>query len=611
MIYHNQTHQYTGSLFPSNFKISMSNDSKSNQFEINNIYITFSILAKLLLPKDKIDYINNQFQKLITRKVSFFTLSKNISRTISDSRLLSQIWEIILKRKIQIKDQLYDKIKQIIQYLVAQRLPISLIIQYIYYIIDMKQNLKSKVHLLNNLLTSNLIYTNLPINSTIIQYSVDLYNFLPSYDKAFKRSSVIPRNPIKNISTYFNDLFDESFSFVKKYKITSFSRRRGKELQWNRDVSFSPSHYKYLIPISSIGYSLIFNFYTRSLGPIQENANNHTHHSEYPVHPTTDINEILESPELVEHQIDSIVFFNKNINKVGYHVRAAGRLLYDEQSWKKIEPNLTSLPVREYISNKCRSKLPMLEDAHQNALEYSKAFLETRPVNHFLSKFPIKQISNNTITFPYYGFDSEIVDYCKLIFTSSVYQRYQHLPFFFHEIFKIFPKKDMNTQLVGTWELVSIIYYFMKLIKYLTPLFSDDILECNTYNSVFDTSFEAIISRFSDESNSKHSFLSKTLKSILKYGTIVDENTVDVYQYFGKKSHYLGKIVHVVNYLNQSCEWVSLQPQTNKIISLDLFFGNNDYLLNIYIESMKSITKQQLYLIKNEPKLNQLLVTKL
>ena len=91
----------------------------------------------------------------------------------------------------------------------------------------------------------------------------------------------------------------------------------------------------------------------------------------------------------------------------------------------------------------------------------------------------------------------------------------------------------MNTQLVGTWELVSIIYYFMKLIKYLTPLFSDDILECNTYNSVFDTSFEAIISRFSDESNSKHSFLSKTLKSILKYGTIVDENTVDVYQYFG------------------------------------------------------------------------------
>ena len=525
--------------------------------------LAFSIVSKILLPKNRIERISILFQKLLLGKLSFPTVAKNISTILEICPTVHRIWQLVSNRQSAVNDPLFMKVSEIIRWFRSRGQPDSLLFSFVGYIATVRQHSVSPIKVCEELIKKRELMGNSVDSNRLIHFAVELLYLLPRAKHPMKRCYQVPENRPVLASFLSREFAPGPFTINKRYPdVSTFLMKNGKIKEHtghrhasSRDTIFTPSHHQHLIPIGDGPYSVFLNFITKSLATGHEGGSrgHGSQHQEIQLPETRDIHDVLEQSEVVEHYVEAITRFDRDTNYVGHVVRTAGKSAYDKDTWDQIEPMLASEDVRGFVSDRCKGQLRRLEDAHRTARHVCEVFLETRPINAFLLQLRCPDFQQE-VMFTCYLRDSDVAQYSKTVFTLYTSQRYPYIPFFFRNIMQLLPGADESMQVIGPMSLAVAFFYYSKLCQSIEPLLSGNGVECETYEAVFDVACEKVQQMFPDgESALRHRFLSDVLKSVTKNGLILDDLAYDVLDHFGRKAHCVAEIAPILARLNSAC----------------------------------------------------------
>lgn len=142
-------------------------------------YLTFSIITKILMPKEVADRIDLLFMRMILGKISFQTLSSTISNLTSNHTAVFQLWNVILNRNINVTDPLALKVKEIVHWFISNGMMPLMCISFIKFIVDSKQKGASKIKLFSLLLNQESAAYPPRLIKDILRFALDLYPLLP------------------------------------------------------------------------------------------------------------------------------------------------------------------------------------------------------------------------------------------------------------------------------------------------------------------------------------------------------------------------------------------------------------------------------------------------
>ena len=548
--------------------------------------LAFSILSKILLPKNGIERINVLFEKLLLGKMSFPTVAKHISIILEVCPVVQKMWQRISNRQSAIDDPLTAKIMELIRWFKSTGQPNSLLFSFLGFISTVRQHSLSPIKVFEELLKKRELMGNSMDSNRLAHFAWDLLRLLPQAKHPMKRYYQAPENRPMFTSFLSREFAPGPFTISKKYPdVSTFLMKNGKIKEHighryisSRDTVFTPSHHQHLIPIGDGPYSVFLNFITKSLATGHEGGSrgHGSSHQEIPLPETRDIHDVLEQAEIVEHSVEAIMRFDRDTNYVGHVVRTAGKAAYSQDIWDEIEPMLVSEDVREFVSNRCKEQLLRLEDAHRAARHLCDVFLETRPINAFLLELRIPNFEKEVII-PCRFRDAEVTEYAKAVFTLYTSPRYPSVPFFFRNILQLLPRNGECMQILGPMSLAAAFFYFSKVCQAIEPLLSTDAVEFETYESVFDIACEQVQQKYPDgESALRYRFLSKVLKSITKNGLIVDDLAHEVLDHFGKKAHCVAAIAPILAKLNSACSCLSEDHHWPVVFQMAKLFGISD-----------------------------------
>ncbi|OHS99608.1 hypothetical protein TRFO_33901 [Tritrichomonas foetus] len=572
----------------------------------------FSLLAKILLPKDRIEKMNILFTKLLLSKISFVTVSRHISQHLEICPILLNIWQNIINRNVTVNDPLLSKINDIIVWFRHRNASNAIIVNFVASVSNAKKYSMPYLVLFENIVTKfDVLGDNFHL-SQIMQMALDLLKLLPQ-SKHPLRSSIQPVRSTTSFSEVLQtDFLPPQFTIEKQYNdMSTFMMRNGKIKEHSahrhvsaRDTTFTPSHHQHTTPILDKQPCFFLNYFTKSLATGHEGGsrNHGDKHQEIPLPTTRDIHEVLELPEDVEHSIDSILYFHQSTNYIGHIARVAGLTTYDENTWKSIEPMLTSEGVRKHVSEQFRKRLSLFKNAHREAEYQCEVFLSTRPINEFLRSLR-KPISYDGFTFPYYDLASEVTLFASSVFGSYNSQRYPHVNFFFRQILPLLPDANSHMLLIGPTSLVMVLFYFSKLCESLIPLLSQVPSDFESYEAAYEIASDDVNTRYpSGQPNRK--FLIKTLKSIIKNGTIIDDLSYSVYKQYHIKSVYVSHIAPILGFFNSACHCLISEPRWNEMYQLISLFGIADdeaaieARFPLYADKMRLPSQEAMHVIR-------------
>ena len=595
--------------------------------------LAFSIITKILLPKDRVEFMNVLFQKLLLGKISFTTLSLHVSKHLELCPMLLNIWQNIINRNMNTKYPVFLKIKDVITFFRKNNLPNATIYNFIANLAAAKQNSQPNLGILENIITKYYILEDNGQLEQLMQMALDLLKLLP---KAYRTPPTYPDQiEVKQAQTPTNSLqpiqkeisikemfetryYPPQFTIQKRYQdISTFILKNGKEHSTHRHVSakdttFTPSHHQHLIPLLDKQPCFFLNYFTKSLATGHEGGSRHSpdKHQEMAITVTRDIHDVLEQPEIHEHNIDSIFYFDESMNYAGYIARVAGLSTFNESTWEKIEPMLQSKNVRKYLSNYFRKRLEFFEDLHQKSEYFCKVFLTTRPINPFLITLKKPQTYDG-FNFLYFPNDDDVPMFAWSILGGYTSQRFPYTSFFFKQILPVLSDSQSYLHFIGPSSLIMVLYYYSKLCQCIAPLLNQNPSGFETYESVFEIARDQVNAKFPSTENNNR-FLTKVIKSIIKNGTIVDDLSFEIYKFYGQQSTYVANIAPILSLFNSACHCLISEPRWNEIFQLMSTLGtaHDEVTLNsrfpLYSEKMKLPSKPKLYVIRtNQSKIVQ------
>lgn len=458
--------------------------SKPNSIDKDDDILTFSIVAKIYLPKETADRIDLLFMKMILGKISFQSLSASVSNLISKHDIILQLWNVILNRNINITDPLALKVKEIVRWFLNNDMLPIMCISFVKFIVESKQKGISKITLFSLVLNQDSVAYPTKLMKDLLRFSLELYPLIPSSSyhpyhiqppyaplpvtlglRPFSHEFIIPKR-IPDITTNSNNrknyisngtnssisksaqsqasgsndgANDGSSSYLSNgnEKGSGSSNQNSNSTQSSSGTShhrhsapppikFTPSHNKNLInmPMNN-GTSFIFNFLTKSTQVGHEGGShpNPHYHVEAPP-PTRDLHELLESMEVLEHAIDEIEGFDEDCQVYNYVIYGAGKYIYN-QLWSEIERYLPSFNVRKFIIKQCRFFLQQISDDLLEAQHFSRSYLETQPNTGFLCRLnPPKLNSPFLINFKFY--ETNVSHYLKMLIISHPADKHKY-----------------------------------------------------------------------------------------------------------------------------------------------------------------------------------------
>ena len=595
------------------------------EFPLEEDIIIFSLMSKLLLPKNRIEKINLLFQKFLLRKLSFITVSKNISEILVISPTLLNVWHNLTNRNTNLSHPIYLKIEEIVHWFKMNNIPDIVLFNFISAIANAKQHSVPYVFIFDNLVTKFDIIGNIKGGSKIMQFSLDLLKLLPKAQRPLSSTIKKMGEEVEFSKILIDEYKDKPFSIYPHYQdISTFTMRNGKPKEHSthrhasaRDTTFTPSHHLHQIPILDKQPAFFLNYYTKSLNSGHEGGSrgHDNRHTEIPLPPTRDIHDILEQAEIREHEMDSSLLFDEDTNFIGYIANLAGESTYEPSVWKKIQKMLSSREARAHVADTFRRRLEIMKDAHVEACHVCEIFLSTRPINPYTYTLRIPDEVDG-ISFPYYNSSMEVSAYSKSVFTLYTTNRYPFLAFFFRNFFPILSDDKQYMQLIGPKSTVMALYYYSKLCESIKPLLSKKSSEFETYQASYDIACEEIQNKYPDgESALPHRFLSKVLKSITKNGTILDDMSYEVYKHFGPKSIYVAQIAPILSHFNAACHCLSSDPRWNELKKMGNLFATAYDLATlesrypIYSDRMRYPSSPQMYIIRSSPDENKIYVS--
>lgn len=611
--------------------------------------LLFSIISKIYLPKEisaKIDFL---FMKLLQCKISFPTLSSSIYELVSKYPKALTIWNIFLGRNDEIQDPLTLKVREVIKWFIQNEYSSVYCIHFMKFLVDAKQQNLSSIELFDEILNNeSFMYPTQAIKS-LFSFALDLYPDIPTSHYHQVNTQDEKQKSIPEILGYvpFSHLFTipkrlpDSTSMNKKpshpdqnlngkQPLNDSTNGHGntsvnQQLQSTSSGShfrhsapppklYTPSHNKHLIPFPSSGLALLFNFLTKSAQVGQEGGSHpHPHyHIDVPP-PTRDIHELLESMEVLEHAIDEIEGFDENCQTYNYVVFGAGKYIYSNH-WSEIERFLPSFNVRKFIIKRCHEFLGQISNELLEAQHFSRQFLETQPTNSFICSLNPPQL-DSPFTFPFPFYETNISSYLKMLilsqqpdknkYTSLLWFTKEVLPRF--QVLDLLPEESIKQTVVefyGPKSLVCAIWYFSLLCEELAPVYNQDPIQLETWNSVLNNVTETIITKFSIDTysseyhpttafdrhlNISHLIhgqpnygypkgfkkpLTKILKSIITNRTIMDEKAEKVIKHFGNLSQNISHFLPIFSRFNRSASMYRNDPHRNELIRLAEMFGH-------------------------------------
>lgn len=583
----------------------------------NDEILIFNLMVKLLLPKDRIEKINLLFQKLLLGKVTFTTISKHISNHLEICPILLRAWECLLNRNMDVNHPLKNKLLEIISFFRMNNLSTAALYNYIAAISAARQHSTPSIHLFEQLISNFHAFDAINGSSRILLYALELLRILPKPPHQLRSTLDSPPNKPTFSEVLIDPYKEKPFTIYPRYTdISTFMMKNSKIKEHSthrhvsaRDTTYTPSHHQHLIPILDEQPCFFLNYFTKSLHSGHEGGSrgHENRHTEIPIPITRDIHDVLEQPEIREHERDAIMAFGPDTNFIGHIATVACETVYDKESWNIIIEKMRSHSVRKYVSNQCRKRLLPIENAHREACQLCDIFLYTRPINKFLNTLRIpKDIEG--MSFSYFNTSLEVSEYSKSVFTLYNIPRYPNLPFFFRNFYSFLGGDGMYMQLIFPKSGVMALYYYSLLCESLEPLLSRTPSSFSTYDACFDIACEEVQEKFPDgESALPHRFLSTVLQSITKNGTIVDDMSYKVYKHFGVKSICVAKIASILSHFNAACHALSAEPHWNEMKKLAKLLGTAkdqktlDARFLLYSERMKFESCERMYILKSKP----------
>ncbi|OHT11429.1 hypothetical protein TRFO_19165 [Tritrichomonas foetus] len=601
--------------------VSNTMSNSSSNFPSENEMIVFSLMSKLLLPKDRIERINVLFTKFLLGKISFNTVSRNISMKLDICPILLKTWQHLINRNVGVNHPIYNKIVEVVQWFKNNNVSNIVLNNFISSISAAKQHSTPTIYIVENLITKYDVLKSFSSSSKLLQFSLDLLKILPKASHQLKANISPKKDQNNKYDTIFHvisdDISDRPFTIIPKYSdISSFTTRNGKPKEHTthrhvsaRDTTFTPSHHLHQIPILDKQPAFFLNYYTKSLNSGHEGGSrgHENRHNEIPLPPTRDIHDVLEQPELREHEMDAILAFDSDTNYIGHVISVAGQSTYEPNVWESIEKLLPSLKVRRHVTEQCRKRLPLIKDAHCEACRLCDIFLSTRPINSYLLTLKVPE-SVNGMTFPYFNTSLEVSLYSKSVFNLYTSPRYPYLTFFFRNVFPLLASENQQMLILGPKSFVMALFYYSKLCESIQPLLSKSPSEFQAYEACYDIACEEVQNKYPDgESALPHRFLSKVLKSITKNGTIVDDLSYEVYKHFGAKSIYISQFAPILGHFNAACHCLSIEPHWEDMRKISSMFGTAEDLQTLearfplYSQKMTYPSCGSMFSIKSNP----------
>ncbi|OHT01246.1 hypothetical protein TRFO_31992 [Tritrichomonas foetus] len=607
----------------------------------NEDILTFTIVAKIYLPKEVADRLDMLFMKFLQCKVSFQTLSGTIVKSVTKYPIVLQLWNVILNRNSIVTDPLAIKVKEIVGWFLANSLQPILCIHFVKFVVDAKQNGLSRIKIFCALIENESSLYPPSAISDLLKFALELYPILPhsifpplSHVDKNSSTSIPEAFGIKRKTTEFlmstRDQ-DASASLPKKQsKMNNFinsgttnnnipSKHHGGRHSAPPPIKYTPSHNRNLINLPNSATSFFFNFLTKSTQTGQEGGSHPPphHHVEAPP-PTRDLHELLESMEVLEHAIDEIESFDTNIPVYNFVIYAAGKYIYGK-SWQEIEKYLPNKHVREFIIERCRGFLETIYDDLLEAQHFSRGYLETQPTNGFICQLnPPSLKSSFRIHFTFY--ETNISNYLKSIILSHPVadkHKYTNLNWFVRKVlprFQVADPKVKNTkkyEIFGPKSLACALWYFSLLCKTIAPIFSSDALQTKSWDAVLDNATEDVKMKYLIEGERPfpRKILTRVLKSIIANRTIIDEIADEVVKHFGMLSQNIANFYLIFSRLNRAASWLRNDPHKKLLWKCFDAFGvadgvNADQELYakrpLYKKMVMFPSKEKMYLFKFE-----------
>ena len=525
--------------------------------------LTFSIIAKMYLPKEQIERCNLLFSKLLQCKISFQTLSSGIYQCSAKHPAVLKLWDVLINRNVQVDEPLVLKVQEIVHWFLQNNLQPILCIHFFKFLTDAKKNGFSKNRLFSAILNSESSSA-YPINSLaeILKFALIVYPLLPgtnnfsTYSKKQCKGYNIgivdalgfhKRNEKFFIPSRIPDVVSTSKKIIKQpnvsnnsvgnppnldghegYGITGNTGRINLFVRESNSNSnnpennahgpgnpgkhhrqhhpppkkYTPSHNKNIIPMSNTSTAFLFNFLTKSVQTGQEGGSHNPtyYHVEAPP-PTRDLHELLESMEVLEHAIDEIEGFDSDATVYNFVIHSAIKYIYGNY-WYEIENCLTNKQIRDYLIDRCHSFLEQISDDLLEAQHFSRGYLETQPTNAFIQDLsPPTMKSPLRIQFNFY--ETNLSNYIKNLILSYPSDKYKYTSLSWF-VRKVLPRFQVNSNehkvaIFGPKSLACALWYFSLLCRTLEPLFSFDALPSQSYDYVLDNAVESVSMKYSLE----------------------------------------------------------------------------------------------------------------
>ena len=558
--------------------------------------LTFSIISKILLPKNSIEKIDLMFRKLLDRKLSFATVSKSISQICEKYPPVLQCWTCLLNREFSRSSRLVNKVREVVNFFTMKQMSRLSLMNFMKFLTEAKQSNMPKMTLCATIVSSDNGFGHSHATTTLLRFAMELLPMLPASKRRPK-----PAPPERVTFQNVIGIEDPNQPFVMPKRIMDVStvlqrklraQQQQQQQQQQSDQSshhrhhtppatkYTPSHNRHLIDIANDATAVVFNFMTKSTPVGHEGgAAPPHHHAEAAPPPTRDIHDLLEKLEILEHDHDSIMSFTEDSRTFNHAIDRAGKCVYDEATWEKIKEFLPNQEVRNFVVHQCRSVLPRIEREHYDAVQFASQYLETQPTNAFLRSIAPPEI-DRTFTFSFSCYDTNVSEYLQSLILKSpaAAHRNPHVIWFITEILRKLPRfgDAGSTHLIfGPRSLACCLWYFSLLCECITPMFSPDAQPTESWDAVLDIADELTREKYlTNNEKPPRKVLSKILKSIITNRTIVDENAEEVVKHMGMLSQNISHFYPIYSKLNHACSWLRSDPHFPLVRKYNEMFGS-------------------------------------
>jgi hypothetical protein len=545
--------------------------------------LTFSVIAKILLPKNSVDRIDLLFKKLIGGTTTFQTLSKIICDIVQDYPAVLHCWSTILGRASPRPSPLVTHTSEVIRWFTSNGYSPLACMNFFRFLIEVRQSNLSKISTFTRIL--HLHNQSATAIASLMRFASDILPLFPPSARPPCETSLAAPMPFLPL---FEPPSDPS-QFEMPSPIVNLSaalrralRARGPQARPTKNLpKLTPSHCEFFIPIPKRASACLFNFMTTS-APRGSETGSHTvyRHQDAPP-PPRDLHGELELLEVLDHDWNAIVGFSEHSRQYNAGVRRAGVVLYGDADWAQIEKCLDVPEIRKTVIARGRAALPTLASDIWDGTSFLMQYVMTQPTNAFLLELlppPIE--AEFRFEFPI-GLTRE-ADYLNGLITTNTtaLHRNPNVIWFIEAVLPIFGR---NLTVFGPKTLAYALGYYARLVKTVFALLEPDLQEAASWDAVLDSAYDRAREKFVlDKRKISRKTLSKILKSIITNRTVLDENADEFAKSLGRLTHCIAEFYPVYAQLNRACTWLRMDPHADFLLKLAVKFGGKPELLPLY-----------------------------